>query len=119
MNNTNLFNESDTFFVSEDIIGSLLAAVIGIEMILAMIANSFIILYTVSHVKVLKQPSTIFLSSLAVANLLMSCLFMPFTIITAAAGEWIFGKTEEEKETTCQVVGFVFAYTVGLQINYC
>ena len=117
MNNTDLLNESDTFSVSEDIIGSLLAAVLGIEMILAIIANSFVILYTISHITILKQPSTIFLSSLAVANLVLSSLFIPFTVISAAAGEWIFGRTEEEKEATCKFVGFIFAFAVGLSIH--
>ena len=110
-------NQSHSFIISGQLTGPLLAVVIGFEMVVAIFLNLFVILFTLCHPKTLKKSSTIFLTSLAVANLLVSCLFMPFTVITAAAGEWIIGKTKEEKEATCKFVGFMFSYTVGLSVH--
>lgn len=110
-------NEFNNFTVSEDIYGPALAIAVGVEMILALVTNSFILLFTLCHPKSLKQPSIIFLTSLILANLLASVFFMPFTVITAATGEWIFGETQEEKEATCLFVGFMFAFSIGLSIH--
>ena len=115
INTTN--NQSHSFIISGQLTGPLLAVVIGFVTVVAIFLNLFVILFTLCHPKTLKKSSTIFLTCLAVANLLVSCLFMPFTVITAAAGEWIIGKTEEEKEATCKFVGFMFSYTVGLSVH--
>ena len=31
--------------------------------------------------------------------------------LSAATGEWVFGRTQEEKNGTCQFVGIVLVYT--------
>ena len=105
------------YSVSDVIHGPSVATLVAVEMILAFISNLFVILVTFCDKKSFKVPSTMFLSSLALANLLNSCFFMPFTVVTAATGMWVFGKTEEEKESMCYLVGFIFAYTVGLSIH--
>ena len=109
--------EFNNFTISEDIYGPVLAIAVAIEMILALTTNLFILLFTLRHPKSLKQPSIIFLTSLILANLLASVFFMPFTVITAATGEWIFGVTQEEKEAVCLFVGFMFAFSIGLSIH--
>ena len=60
----------------------------------------------------MKQPSTIFFTSLILAHLVLNLLFLPFTIITLAAVEWIFGSTDEEKRGTCTFAAFLFSYTI-------
>ena len=110
-----LFNNSYT--ISEDINGPVFAAAFAVELVLSFVPNLFIVVYTFYNYKVLKQPSMIYLTGLAMSNLLLTVLFMPFTIITAAAGEWIFGRTDEERDGVCTFVGFVFAYGVGLGVH--
>ena len=102
---------NDNFTLSEDINGPLLAAVIGIEMLAGLITNSFVLVLTLCYLKDWKQPSNIFLTNMLLNNLVIILLVMPFSIITAASSEWIFGSTMNQKESVCQFVGCVFAYS--------
>ena len=114
MSTSNSTNEN--YFI-EGINGPGFAVAVGIELILAIIPNLFILLYTLCHYKILKQPSMIFLTGLALVNLLIPILFLPFTAITAATGEWIFGETDEQRDGVCQFVGFVFSVAVTLTFH--
>ena len=109
-------NES-FYILDEDINGPVFTVAVGIELMLALVPNLFIVLYTLCHHKVLEQPSMIFLTGLALVSLLVTVLFLPFTVITAAAGEWIFGQTAEQKDGMCQFVGFVFSLTMTLTFH--
>ena len=102
---------NDNFTLSEDINGPLLAAVIGIEMLTGLITNSFVLILTLCYLKDWKQPSNIFLTNMLLNNLVIILLVMPFSIITAASSEWIFGSTVNQKKNVCQFVGCVFAYS--------
>ena len=55
------------------------------------------------------QPSTIFLTSLLLADLVLVAV-MPFGVISTAYGEWIFGQSVEEKYQVCQFAAFIFWY---------
>ena len=92
--------------------GTVAAAVLSVEMILALVANGIVLLITITQRKSWKQPSTIFFTSLILAHLVMTFLYAPFFIVTYAAGEWIFGSTDEEKRGTCYFVWFIFWYMV-------
>ena len=81
--------------------GPAVAAVPTVEMILALIANGVVLSITLYQTKSWKQSSTIFFTSLILAHLVLNLLYIPFTIIALAAGEWIFGSTDEEKRGTC------------------
>ena len=105
---------TSSFAISDELNGPALAVVVGIEMILALLTNLTIFIFTLYHWKSLKQPSIIFLTGLVLANLMMAIFVMPFTVITAAVGEWIFGKTVREKQAVCEFVGFV----LGLSFEY-
>ena len=83
-------------------------------MILTLLTNLTIFIFTLYRWKSLKQPSIIFLTGLVLANLIMAIFFMPFTVVTAAVGEWIFGKTAREKQVVCEFVGFM----IGLSVRY-
>uniref|UniRef100_A0A1X7V8X2 G-protein coupled receptors family 1 profile domain-containing protein n=2 Tax=Amphimedon queenslandica TaxID=400682 RepID=A0A1X7V8X2_AMPQE len=82
------------------------AAVLSIEMILALIANGVVLVITIYQRKSWKQSSTIFFTSLILAHLVLT-LYLPFTISALAAREWIIGSTDEEKQGTCGFTGFV------------
>ena len=86
--------------------GPAVAAVLIVEMILALIANGVVLSITLYQRKSLKQPSTIFFTSLILAHLVLNLLYLPFAIIALAAGEWIFGSTDEEKRGTCSFCSF-------------
>ena len=101
------------YVTNDDLNGPAFAVVIGIEMILTLLTNLTIFIFTLYQWKSLKQPSIIFLTGLVLANLMMAIFFMPFTVITAAVGEWIFGKTVREKQAVCEFVGFMFGLSVG------
>ena len=89
------------FTLNDDISGPVFATVLIVEMILSLIANGVVLSITLYQRKSLKQPSTIFFTSLILAHLVLNLLYLPFTIIALTAGEWIFGSTDEEKRGTC------------------
>ena len=97
---------------TEEFSGPAVAAVLIVEMILALIANGVVLSITLYQRKSLKQPSTIFFTSLILAHLVLNLLYLPFSIIGFAAGEWIFGSTDEEKRGTCYFAVFIFWWMV-------
>ena len=107
--------ENYNFTLNENIFGPALAVAVGIEFILSLVSNSFMLIFTFIHYETLKQPAIIFLTNFVFANLLMTLLVMPLTITTASAGEWVFGTTIAQKDGTCQFQGFVFSF--GLQLS--
>ena len=100
------------FTLSEDINGPLLAAGLAIQMTGALIANTVIFITTLLQSKSLKLPSTVLFTSLIIIHFVMAVFYMPFWLITAATGEWIFGRTAEQKEGTCKFVGFILWYSI-------
>ena len=102
---------NNNFTLSEDINGPLLAAVIGIEMLAGLITNSFVLILTLCYLNDWKQPAIIFLTNMLLNNLVIILLVMPFSIITAASGEWIFGSTVNQKESVCQFAGCLISYS--------
>ena len=107
-----ILGENNNFTLSEDINGPLLAAVIGIEMVAGLITNSFVLILTLCHSSTRKQPTTVFLANMLITSLAVTIFVMPFSIITAASGEWIFGNTLSQKEKICQFSAFMFSYCI-------
>ena len=107
-----LFRMEGNFTLNDDISGPAVAAVLTVEMILSLIANGVVLSITLYQRKSLKQPSTIFFTSLILAHLVLNLLYLPFIIIALAAGEWIFGSTDEEKRGTCYFAAFNFWWMV-------
>ena len=100
------------FTLSDNRNGIALAVVLTVEVILAVIANGIVLLITIYQRKYWRQPSTIFFTSLILAHLVMMLLYLPFTIIALAAGEWSIGSTDEERRGTCFFSTFIYMYTV-------
>ena len=92
--------------------GPAVAAILTIEMVCGWIANGIVLVITITQRKFWTQPSTIFFTSLILAHLVMLLLYLPFFIISSAAGEWIFGNTLEEKGATCSFAAYVFWYSL-------
>ena len=106
------------FTMTDDIFsGPVIAAVLTVEMILALIANGVVLSITLYQRKSLKQPSTIFFTSLILAHLVLNLLYLPFFIIALAAGEWIFGSTDEEKRRTCVFFDVLIFWWILLVIS--
>ena len=113
-----MINEANSnFTIDPRLVSPLLAVAVGILMILSFTANSFIVLHTIFHRSILKQSSAILLFSLALTNLLMSVLFMPFTLISVAAGQWVFGSTPQQRQGTCSFVGFAFGCITSVSVH--
>ena len=111
-------NDSDDIYtLNGEINGPLYAAALSVELVLAFIPNLFIIVYTLCHPKILKQPSMVFLTKLAIVNLLSVVFYIPFAITTASTGEWKFGETDKQRNGVCQVVGFNLNFTGGVSIH--
>ena len=104
--------EDTNFTLSEDINGPLLATAIGIEMVTGFITNSFVLILTLCYLKAWKQPSTIFLTNMLLTNLITVLLVMPFSVITCATGEWIFGNTINQKVAVCKFSAYISSYSV-------
>ena len=101
----------------EELIGALIAVSTGIILVLSLITNLFVCIYTLSHPKSLRKSSTVFLFNLAFVNLLITVLFMPLMVVASAAEEWIIGHSDEERTIFCQITAYNFAYTVGISIQ--
>uniref|UniRef100_A0A1X7TTS8 G-protein coupled receptors family 1 profile domain-containing protein n=2 Tax=Amphimedon queenslandica TaxID=400682 RepID=A0A1X7TTS8_AMPQE len=100
------------FTFAQEFSSPVVAAVLIIQVILALIANGVVLSITLYQRKSWKQSSTIFFTSLILAHLVLNLLYLPFTIIALAAGEWIFGSTDEEKRGTCTFAAFVFVSSI-------
>ena len=114
MNECLLLEENKNFTTSENINGPLLATVVGLEILAALVTNWFVLIFTLCHPKILKQSSILLLTNFVLANLLMASVYMPTVVITAATGEWVFGRSVKEKVASCMFIGFIFAYTFFL-----
>ena len=104
--------QNHNFTLSDEINGPLLAGALAVQMVGALIANTVVLIATICQWKSLKLPSTLFFTSLVIAHLVMAVLFMPFYMISAATGEWIFGRTTQQKIATCSFVGYILCYSV-------
>ena len=112
MSTTNILEENSNFTLSDEVNGPLISVAVGIELILALSINLFALVFTLFHPQTLKQPSIVFLTNFVLANLVTAIFVMPFTVIAAATGEWIFGRTPKEKDITCKCVSFVFTLAI-------
>ena len=107
-----IMNTEYNFTLNEDINGPFLANAVCVEMIMSLIANSFVLIFTMSHPKILKQPAIIFLTNFILGNWFMTFVYLPSTIISAATGEWVLGSNEENKHATCAFVGFLLLHNI-------
>ena len=104
------------FTLSPNIIGPAMAIAVGLETIISFSTNLFVLLFTLCHYKILKESSNILLTNYVVNNLLVVIINMSSIVITAVAGEWIFGYTLEQQIATCQFVGFTYVCSIYVMV---
>ena len=103
------------FTVDSTVNGPLLSSFSALIMVIAFFTNFFVIAITFCNKsKSWKHPSTIFLTSLLLGDLVLVVFVMPFSVITGAYGEWIFGQSAEEKYRVCQFAAFMLWYSALL-----
>ena len=110
----NILEDNFNFTLSKYLNGTVLSACFTLVMVTAFVANLFVIIVTFCHRSSLKHPSTIFLTSLLLADLVVVFFVMPFSVIATARSGWIFGQTVDEKNKVCQFAGYMFWYGVLL-----
>ena len=77
------------------------ATILALILLIGVLANGFIIVYTFCHPKSLRTSSIIFLLGSSFANMITLVSIIPVQIVVTSAGEWAFGSTAEEKELAC------------------
>ncbi len=104
--------------LDEKLSGPVIATFVSIQFIFSFLINLFICIFTLMHARrMLKKASTLLLFNLALANLFMTVFYMPFVIISSAAGRWVIGNSDEVRTGFCQFTGFVFAYATSISVH--
>ena len=80
--------------------------ILALTLVIGIITNPFIIVYTFCHPKSLRNSSIIFLLGSSFANMIALVSLIPVQIVVTAAEEWVFGSTTSEKELACAVVAY-------------
>jgi hypothetical protein len=97
--------------------GPAISAIVAVEFILSLFANLFILMHTIYNVKkICTKSSTFLLLNLALSDLLVTILYMPFMIVSTAAGEWIIGQTDRVREAFCNLSGFFLLFSLSLSL---
>ena len=109
----NVLEVNKNFTLDSVINGSVMSTIIALTMVIALVANLFVICITFCYLKSWKQPSTILLTNLLMGDLVLVTV-MPFGIISNAYGGWIFGQSVEEKYEVCLFAAFMFWYSILL-----
>ena len=86
------------------------AAVLAIETVAGLIANAIVLSVTLYQRKSWKQPSTIFFTSLILAQLLLLLVHPSLSAIAIGTEEWIFGSSDEVRNVTCLFAAYTFWY---------
>jgi len=89
-----------------------IAFIVLLHLLLALPANLFVVIYSLSHYRDFKKGATILLFCLAVSNLIMALLYMPFVVVATSADEWIFGNTDHIRRVLCHMHGFVYEASI-------
>ena len=78
-------------------------------LLLAVVWNGLVIVVFVKNRNLWQEPSSVFLFTLAVVDILEAVLSLPFYIAAFIGGGWIFGSTDVIREGICVAVGFIFS----------
>ena len=103
---------SDDYHANATAIG----VIMSLFLLIGLPANIMIII-SIIYKKLYKEPTHILLLNLAISDLLVCVLVMPFTLVAGYAGEYIFGATDHSRCQACQsgliyIVLTVFAVKV-------
>lgn len=95
---------------------SLATAIVLLIYLLLGIPSSLFIIIGIVWKKLYRQPTHVLLLSLALNDLLMCTTYIPINIVSAFAGEFIFGGTDVTRCHVCQT-GVIFVIFVHFNIH--
>ena len=78
------------------------AAVLSIMLLVGLVLNLLVILYTICHPKSLKQSAIILLLASSVVNMIILLSHIPFQISSSFTEEWLLGNSTEAR-IFCQI----------------
>ena len=84
------------------------SAAILLTFILVGVPSNLLILVSILRQRLYREPTYIFLLNLAIADLLMCLLYMPFTVVAGFTGGFNFGSTDSVRCSLCQFLGILF-----------
>ncbi len=107
----------DLWTLSDDYFGPGIGVgiILAIFMLIAVPWNSFLIGIIIKKC-LFKEPAILLLLNLAITDLLISLFFLPFNIIPALTGEYIFGNSDYTRCQVCQT-GIVFSILLAVSIH--
>ncbi len=89
---------------------TLTSSAITLCFILIGVPSNLLILVSILRQRLYREPTYILLLNLAVADLLMCLLYMPFTVVSGFAGEFLLGPTDVFRCRACQFIGLFGLY---------
>ena len=99
-------NDSDHFDFTGNVNTPTYAAALAIEAVAGLVANFTVLAITLYQRNSFKQSSTLFFTSLLLANLIM-VIYNLIASITIGSEEWIIGSTHEERSATCAFFAYM------------
>ena len=109
---TEFWNNEGTHFRDT----ALVSATVTLCFVLVGVPSNLLIIVSILWQHLYRQPTYILLLNLAIVDLLMCVLVMPFTIISGFAGGFIFGNTDIIRCRVCQL-GIIFTLFALLTIH--
>ncbi len=83
----------------------LLAAIEILFCVLAMAGNLFIVVTMLAKRQMLREPANVYLLNLAIADLLIAVIVLPFTVVAGLANEFVFGSSDYTRCISCNFAG--------------
>ena len=83
------------------------SAAVILTFILVGVPSNLLILVSILRQRLYREPTYIILLNLAIADLLMCLLYMPFTVVAGFTGEFLFGSTDTARCQVCQYSGLM------------
>lgn len=74
--------------------------------------SNILIIVSIVRLKLYREPTHVLLLNLAISDLLLCLLVMPFTITAGLAGEYIFGNSDYTRCKVCQTAVILSALTI-------
>ena len=114
--NSSLLNESMWEFPYSPA-NPVIAVAYILILIVALVWNLFLIVVMIRRKSVCKDPSAIFLFTLAIVDFTIAVTVTPFNAATAIAGGWIFGPTDAIRAGLCDTLAFLLNVFLSLSIH--
>ena len=93
----------------------ILAALLGVEVVMILVSNSFVVIYTLLHPEQMKKESAVvLLFGLALVNLIIGSFILSWSVVAASTDGTYIGRVLFDK--TCMIQGY--AATINVMARY-